>query len=133
MTDEQHCVSFTIPTGNQDNFPIGIPRDGPAWSGRGGGCYVSSGAELCRSCVPPAHQLASLLQSLAWLLYLNGNCCSQFAYDHIITQITISHFVSNNVLLYHEKQHPLWPGLGGAHTPLGIPMRSVICHTAKPE
>ena len=30
MTDEQHCVSFTIPTGNQDNFPIGIPRDGPA-------------------------------------------------------------------------------------------------------
>ena len=25
----------------------------------------SSGAELCRSCVPPAHQLASLLQSLA--------------------------------------------------------------------
>ena len=31
----------------------------------GGGCYASSGAELCRSCVPPAHQLASLLQSLA--------------------------------------------------------------------
>jgi hypothetical protein len=25
MTDEQHCVSFTIPTGNWDNFPIGIP------------------------------------------------------------------------------------------------------------
>jgi hypothetical protein len=32
---------------------------------RGGGCSASSGAELCRSCVPPAHQLASLLQSLA--------------------------------------------------------------------
>ena len=31
----------------------------------GGGCSASSGAELCRSCVPPAHQLASLLQSLA--------------------------------------------------------------------
>ena len=28
MTDEQHCVSFTIPIGNWDNFPIGIPRDG---------------------------------------------------------------------------------------------------------
>jgi hypothetical protein len=33
--------------------------------GGGGGCSASSGAELCRSCVPPAHQLASLLQSLA--------------------------------------------------------------------
>ena len=50
----------------------------PAWSGRGGGCSASSGAELCRSCVPPAHQLAWLLQNLAWLLYCN--CCSQFAY-----------------------------------------------------
>ena len=30
MTDEQHCVSFTIPIGNWDNFPIGILRDGPA-------------------------------------------------------------------------------------------------------
>ena len=33
--------------------------------GGGGGCYASSGAELCRPCVPPAHQFASLLQSLA--------------------------------------------------------------------
>ena len=33
--------------------------------GGGGGCSASSGAELCRSCVPPAHQLASLLQSVA--------------------------------------------------------------------
>jgi hypothetical protein len=108
----------------------------PAWSGRGGGgggCYASSGAELCRSCVPPAHQLASLLQSLAWLLHLNCNCCSQFAYDHVITQITISHFVSNNILLYHEKQHPPEHPLARArgcthnHTrvnpSLGIPMR----------
>jgi hypothetical protein len=66
----------------------------PAWSGRGGGgggggvCSASSGAELCRSCVPPAHQFASLLQNLAWLLYWNWNCCSQFAYHHVITQIT---------------------------------------------
>ena len=43
-------------------------------------------AELCRSCASPAHQLAWLLQSLAWLLYLNFNCCSQFAYHHVITQ-----------------------------------------------
>jgi hypothetical protein len=28
---------------------------------------------LCRSCMPPGHQLAWLLQSLAWLLYLNCN------------------------------------------------------------
>ena len=28
MTDEQYCLSFTIPIGNWDNFPIGIPRDG---------------------------------------------------------------------------------------------------------
>ena len=69
----------------------------------GGGCSASSGAELCRSCVPPAHQLASLLQSLALLLYLNCNCCSQLAYHHVITQITVSHFASNNFLLYHEK------------------------------
>ena len=64
-------------------------------------CFASSGAELCRSCVPPAHRLASLLQNLARLLYLNCNCCcSQFAYHHVITQITI---VSNNFLLYHFK------------------------------
>ena len=31
----------------------------------GGGGSARSGAELCRPCVPPAHQLASLLQSLA--------------------------------------------------------------------
>ena len=64
---------------------------------------ASSGAELCRSCVPPTHQLASLLQSLALLLYLNCNCCSQLAYHHVITQITVSHFASNNFLLYDEK------------------------------
>jgi hypothetical protein len=85
-------------------FHTGAGMD-PAWSGRGGGgggCSASSGAELCWSCA--AHQLASLLQSLAWLLYLNCNCCSQFAnYHHVITQITVSHFVSNNFLLYHEK------------------------------
>ena len=48
--------------------------------GGGGGALVPT-AELCRSCVPLAHQL----------LYLN--CCSQFTYHHVITQITVSHFV----------------------------------------
>jgi hypothetical protein len=52
-----------------------------------GGCSASSSAKLCRSCVPPAHQLASLLQSLAWLLYLNCNCCSQFAYHHVLLKL----------------------------------------------
>jgi hypothetical protein len=50
--------------------------------GGGGGALVPT-AELCRSCVPPAHQL----------LYWNWNCCSQFTYHHVITQITVSHFV----------------------------------------
>jgi hypothetical protein len=48
----------------------------------GGGALVPT-AELCWSCVPPAHQL----------LYLNCDCCSQFTYHHVITQITVSHFV----------------------------------------
>jgi hypothetical protein len=47
-----------------------------------GGALVPT-AELCRLCVPTAHQL----------LYLNCNCFSQFAYHHVITQITVSHFV----------------------------------------
>ena len=74
-------------------------RDGSnmIWEGGGGGvCSASFGAELCQSCVPTAHQLASLLQSLALLVYLNCNCCSQLAYHHVITQITVSHFASNN-------------------------------------
>ena len=89
---------------------VSFSRDGLAWSdGGGGGCSVSSGAELCRSCVLPAHQLASLLQSLAWLLYLNCNCCSQFAYHHVITQITVSYFVSNNFCLSWKIAPPLYP------------------------
>ena len=67
----------------------------------GGGCSATSGAELCQSCVPPAHQLASLLQ--LFTIILNCNCCSQFSYHHVITRMTVSHFASNNLLLYHEK------------------------------
>jgi hypothetical protein len=57
-------------------------RDGSSMIWWGGGALVPT-AELCRSCVPPAHQL----------LHLNLNCCSQFTYHHVITQITVSHFV----------------------------------------
>jgi hypothetical protein len=70
-----------------------------------------AGAELCRSCEPPAHQLAWLLQTLAWLLYLNGNCCSQFAYHHVVTQITVSHFVSNIFWFIMKNNTPLHPSL----------------------
>jgi hypothetical protein len=94
-------------------YPISAGID-PAWSGRGGGgggCSVSSAAELCRSCAPPTHQLAWLLQSLAWLLYLTVRLHPAF------TQITVSHFVSNIFFALSWKiappLHPLWPGLGG--------------------
>ena len=70
----------------------------PAWSGRGGGgALLALGAKLSRVRAPPAHQFAWLLQSLAWLLYLNCNYCSQFAYHHVITQITVSHSVCFNM------------------------------------
>jgi hypothetical protein len=55
------------------------PGMDPAWSAWGGGCSAHSGA---------------LLQSLAWLLNCNCNCCAQFAYHDVINQITVSHFVS---------------------------------------
>jgi hypothetical protein len=51
---------------------VGGGGGGGGWGGGGGGgggCSASSGAALCRSCVPPAHQLASLLQSLAWIVF----------------------------------------------------------------
>jgi hypothetical protein len=51
---------------------VHVCRDGSSMiPGRGGG-----GADLCRSCVPPAI-----------------NYCSQFTYHHVITQIIVSHFV----------------------------------------
>ena len=79
-----------------------------------------AGAELCRSCAPPTHQLAWLLQTLAWLLYLNCNCCSHFAYHHVVTQITVSHFVSNIfcfIMKNNTPLHPLWSGLGAPRNP----------------
>ena len=77
----------------------------------GGGALVPT-AELCWSCVPPAHQL----------LHLNCNCCSQFTYHHVITQITVSHFV---FFALSPPLHPLWPGLGGC-TPPSISIPDVI-------
>jgi hypothetical protein len=78
----------------------------PAWSGKGGALVPT--AELCRSCVPPAHQL----------LYLNCNCYSQFTYHHVITQITVSHFVFFALSWkIAPPLHPFWPGLGGCAPP----------------
>jgi hypothetical protein len=34
------------------------------------------------------------------ILYLNCNCCSQFACHHAIAQITVSHFVSDSLLFF---------------------------------
>ena len=66
----------------------------PAWSGGGGGGALVPTAELCRSCVP------------------NCNCCSQFTYHHVITQITVSHFVFFALSWkIAPPLHPLWPGL----------------------
>ena len=53
----------------------------------------------------PSNQLASCFTTAKSCLttVLNCNCCSQFAHHHVITQITESHFVPDNFLLYHEK------------------------------
>jgi hypothetical protein len=81
----------------------------PAWSGRGAALQA-----LVQSCVGHVCHLPINI------LYLNCNCCSQFAYHHVIAQITVSHFVSY-FLLYHEKSIPCTPscqGLEGAPPPL---------------
>jgi hypothetical protein len=47
-------------------------------------------------------------------------CCSQFAYHHVIAQITVSHFVSIIFCFIMKKAplHPLLSGLGGCTPPL---------------
>jgi hypothetical protein len=121
----------------------------PAWSGGGGGDALPAVVPSCvgRACRP--RLIHYVQQSLTWLLYLSCNCCSQFAYHHVITQITVSHFVSNTILLYHENstppQRPLWPRLGVGcappsksipdiyHTSLSVIYLSIysFCHTHK--
>ena len=57
------------------------------------------------------------------ILYLNCNCCSQFAYHHVITQITVSHFVSNtffSIMKNSNPLHPLWPGQRALNALLAI-------------
>jgi hypothetical protein len=78
--------------------------------------------ELCWSWASPAHQLA-------WLLYLNCNCCSQFAYHHVITQIIVSHFASNIFFaLWWKIATPLVRAGGGG---LGQGNKPGICSKAK--
>jgi hypothetical protein len=55
----------------------------PSWCGRGAALQA-----VVQSCV--GHVCHSPIN----ILYLNCNCCSQFAYHHVIAQITVSHFVS---------------------------------------
>ena len=88
----------------------------------GGGCSARSSAKLCWSCVSPAHQLASLLQSLASLLYLNcNNCCSQLLIImlllkllYLILSLIIFCFIMKNTT--PTPLHPLLPGLWVMHT-----------------
>ena len=40
------------------------------------------------------------------ILHLNCNCCSQFAYHHVIAQITVSHFVSIIFCFIMKKAPP---------------------------
>jgi hypothetical protein len=90
-----------------------------------GGSTPMPTAELCRSCVPPAHQL----------LYWNCNCCSQFTCHHVITQITVSHFVFFDLSWkIAPPLHPLWPGLGTylqwkvfkTYNLFGVPLRITL-------
>jgi hypothetical protein len=68
------------------------------------------------SCVLPAHQLASLLQSLAWLQYLNCNCCSQFAYHHV------KHYSNYCISFCHTPPPPPSPDFSGmVEVRIGVP------------
>jgi hypothetical protein len=62
-------------------------RDGSSMIWCGGQGALPALVPSCIGCVrcPPIN-----------ILYLNCNCCSQFAYHHVITQIIVSHFLLNN-------------------------------------
>jgi hypothetical protein len=94
---------------------------------------------LCRSCMPPGHQLAWLLQSLAWLLYLNCNnivvhssliIMLLLKLLYLILSLIFFCFIMKNstppapplaraqprkpgFLKIAPPLHPLWPELGG--------------------
>jgi hypothetical protein len=98
------------------------------WSGGEGGgvlCQLWCRIVSVMCAVRPSTCLTTAKSCLT-ILYLNCNCCSQFAYHHVITQTTVSHFVSNIFLLYHAKQHPLWPGLGGRTPTKSIPVADML-------
>jgi hypothetical protein len=94
-------------------------RAGPhaAWSGNGSALPASSGAELCRSCVLPTHQLAWLLQSLAWLLWIWIVVHSSLIITlllkllYLILSLIFSCFIMKN----STPLHHLW--LGGCAPP----------------
>ena len=80
-----------------------------AWSGKGLLCQL-----WCR-----VVSVICAIHSPINIMYLNCNCCSQFAYHHVIVQITVSHFVSIICCFIMKKAplHPLLSGLGEC-TPL---------------
>jgi hypothetical protein len=70
----------------------------PAWSGRGGALVPT--AELCRSCVQPAHQL----------LYLN---CKIVVHSSLMFLLKLLYLILS-FLLDHKKLHPPAPPLARA-------------------
>ena len=88
------------------------------------GCSACSGAELCRSCVPLAHQ--HTLFQLQWLFTVCLSYgCSQFAY-HVIAQIAVSHFVSI-IVCFIMKKAPSAPPPARAWRELA-PCTSATCN-----
>jgi hypothetical protein len=74
----------------------------------------------------PCHDLprsGKILQDLAKIFNLGciwiviSNYCWQFAYHHVITQITVSHIFCFIILKIAPPLHPLWPVLGGVLPP----------------
>ena len=61
------------------------------------------------------------------ILYLNCNCCSQFAYHHVIAQITVSHFVSIIFCFIMKKSTPSCQSLEGA-PPSPSSSKSATCN-----
>jgi hypothetical protein len=88
----------------------------PAWSGRGGALVPT--AELCRSCVSPAHQL----------LYLNCNVVPSSLIIMLLLKLLyliLSFFCF--IMKNSTPLHPLWPGLGGGTPPPPPPPPPCLC------
>jgi hypothetical protein len=93
----------------------------PAWSGRGGGggggCSASSGAKLCRSCVPPAHQLASLLNCKVLLDYCIWIVIVVHSLLIIMLLLKLLYLILSLIIVCFIMKnstpplHPFWPSI----------------------